>query len=115
MLQRKPSYGYELTTTIDEEFDVYISPGSTYPILYDLERAGLILGAWDQPDRRSKKVDALTAEGERALKDGFDTLGRVLSSLRRTGDASRSGLRKIRQGAGDKMLAATLRKARPKS
>ncbi|HEV8594632.1 MAG TPA: PadR family transcriptional regulator [Thermoplasmata archaeon] len=83
VLQRKPSYGYEIITTIDRDFGVYISPGSLYPILYNLERAGYATGAWDHPERKSRKVYTITPEGERALREGLDSLGRVLGSLRR--------------------------------
>ncbi len=83
ILQRKPSYGYEMITMIDAEFHIYVSPGSLYPILYNLERSGYVTGAWDQPDRKSRKVYTLTPGGERALREGLDTLGRVLTTLRR--------------------------------
>lgn len=87
-LQRKPSYGYELITLIDREFGVYVSPGSLYPILYNLERSGYIAGEWDNPERRNKKVYKLTTDGERALGNHLDALERVLADLRHAvGDA----------------------------
>lgn len=84
ILQRKPSYGYEMIATINEEYGVYVSPGSLYPILYNLERSGMITGTWDQPDRKSKKVYELTPSGTRAFREQFDAVGRVLASLRET-------------------------------
>ena len=86
ILQRKPAYGYELITLIEQEYGVYVSPGSLYPILYNLEHAGLVTGAWDDPDRRSRKVYTVTGDGERVLRDGLETVGRVLGSLRRTSE-----------------------------
>lgn len=81
ILRRKPAYGYEMITTINEEFHVFVSPGSLYPILYNLERAGLVTGEWDSPDRRSKKVYELTVDGMRAHRDGLDSIGRILESF----------------------------------
>lgn len=90
ILRRKPSYGYEMITVIDEEFRVYISPGSLYPILYNMERSGLVRGQWDNPDRRSKKIYELTADGIRAHRDGLDSIGRFLDSFQRP--AGRAGV-----------------------
>ena len=88
VLLRKPTYGYELIQIISNEFGVYVSPGSLYPILYDLERSGLITGSWDHPDRKSRKVYRLTEGGDRALREGLDTIGRVLGSLRRQNESN---------------------------
>lgn len=85
ILRRKPAYGYEMITTINEEFHLSISPGSLYPILYNFERAGLVTGQWDNPDRRSKKIYELTPEGVRTHRDGLDSIGRILGSFQRPG------------------------------
>jgi PadR family transcriptional regulator PadR len=90
ILRRKPTYGYEMITTISEEFHLFISPGSLYPILYNMERSGLVTGQWDNPDRRSKKIYELTAEGIRAHRDGLESIGRILDSFQRP--AGRVGL-----------------------
>lgn len=84
ILRRKPCYGYEMITVIDEEFGVYISPGSLYPILYNLENSGLVAGTWDNPERRSKKIYELTDTGLRTYRDGLESIGRIFESFRRT-------------------------------
>lgn len=81
ILRRKPAYGYEMITAINEEFHLFISPGSLYPILYNLERSGLVTGQWDHPDRRSKKIYELTPQGVRLHRDGLDSIGRILDSF----------------------------------
>jgi len=86
ILVQRPTYGYELIQIIGDEYDVYVSPGSLYPILYDLERSGLIAGTWDHPDRKTRKVYTLTPDGDHALADGLETFGRVIHSLRRDED-----------------------------
>jgi len=82
IIQRKPSFGYEMITVINEEYGVLVSPGTLYPILYELQQSGLITGAWDHPERKSRKIYRLTSEGERGLREGLDALGAVLASLR---------------------------------
>lgn len=84
ILGEKPAYGYEMISVIDEEFRVSISPGSLYPILYNLEHSGLVKGQWDAPDRRSKKIYELTPEGVRTHRDGLDSIGRILDSFQRS-------------------------------
>lgn len=81
ILRRKPAYGYEMITAIYDEFHVFVSPGSLYPILYNLERSGLVTGQWDNPERRSKKIYELTAYGVRLHRDGLDSIGRILDSF----------------------------------
>ncbi len=88
ILVQRPTYGYELIQIIGDEYNVYVSPGSLYPILYDLERSGLIAGTWDHPDRKTRKVYTLTPGGDRALADGLETFARVIHSLRRDGETS---------------------------
>lgn len=83
ILARKPTYGYELIEIIAKEFGVYVSPGSLYPILYSMERTGLITGAWDNPNRRSRKIYRLTSEGHDSYEHGLGTLGGVVDSFRR--------------------------------
>jgi len=83
ILRRKPAYGYEMISVIDEEFRVFVSPGSLYPILHSLEHAGLVKGEWDNPDRRSRKIYELTQEGVRTHRDGLDSIGRMLASFQR--------------------------------
>jgi DNA-binding PadR family transcriptional regulator len=67
---------------ISQEFGVLVSPGSLYPILYNLERSGFVTGRWDHPERRSRKDYELTPEGVRTYREGLETLGRVLESFR---------------------------------
>jgi len=49
---------------IHERFDVMISPGTVYSLLYSLEREGLIMGI-DKPRKRMYK---LTENGEKTQK-----------------------------------------------
>lgn len=82
ILVRKRSYGYEMIAMISEEFNLYLSSGTLYPVLYNLERMHLVTGRWDSPNRRSKKVYEITPEGLRVYREGLETLNRLLGSTR---------------------------------
>lgn len=42
MLQKEPSHGYALIADIHKKFDVLLSPGTLYPLLYSLEKKKFI-------------------------------------------------------------------------
>lgn len=41
-LKAGPVYGYDLIRHIHDEFGVFLRPGTVYPVLYGLEKDGLI-------------------------------------------------------------------------
>jgi DNA-binding PadR family transcriptional regulator len=56
--------GYDFVKLVGEEFDVVLSAGSVYAVLYSMERDGLIQGA----TKRRKRVYTLTDKGEAKVK-----------------------------------------------
>lgn len=52
--------GYDVIRLIHRRFDVLVSAGTAYSLLYSLERDGLIKGVWNQ----RKRVYKLTKKGE---------------------------------------------------
>jgi DNA-binding PadR family transcriptional regulator len=56
--------GYDFVKLVGEEFDVMLSAGSVYSVLYSMEREGLIKGA----SKRKKRVYSLTDKGEATVK-----------------------------------------------
>jgi DNA-binding PadR family transcriptional regulator len=42
ILKREPTHGYGIMEIIYKQYDVLLSPGTLYPLLYSLEREGLI-------------------------------------------------------------------------
>lgn len=42
MLRDNPSHGYGIIADIHKRFDVLLSPGTLYPLLYSLEKKGMI-------------------------------------------------------------------------
>jgi len=63
-LQQKPLSGYDIISLINRRFNVLVSSGTVYSLLYSLERKGLIAA---DPDQR-KRVYTITEKGEETLK-----------------------------------------------
>ena len=60
-LNDDPLSGYDVNGLIHKRFDVVVSPGTIYSLLYSLERDGLIKGAQE----RNRRVYTLTEEGKK--------------------------------------------------
>jgi DNA-binding PadR family transcriptional regulator len=63
-LQEKPLSGYDIIALIHKRFNVLVSSGTVYSLLYSLERKGLVTADMDQ----RKRVYTLTAKGEQTLE-----------------------------------------------
>lgn len=63
-LQEKPLSGYDIISLIHKRFNVLVSSGTVYSLLYSLERKGLVIADVDQ----RKRVYTLTAKGEQTLE-----------------------------------------------
>ena len=63
-LQEKPLSGYDIISLIHKRFNVLVSSGTVYSLLYSLERKGLVTADTDQ----RKRVYTLTAKGEQTLE-----------------------------------------------
>jgi DNA-binding PadR family transcriptional regulator len=59
MLRQNSSHGYALIADIHKQFDVLLSPGTLYPLLYSLEKKGMI--SIEQDGRRKNYI--LTEKG----------------------------------------------------
>jgi DNA-binding PadR family transcriptional regulator len=66
--------GYDFVKLVSEEFDVMLSAGSVYSVLYSMEREGLIQGA----SKRKKRVYSLTDKGEATVKAVSEEKTKVL-------------------------------------
>jgi PadR family transcriptional regulator len=70
LLDERERHGYDLAKLIERrsEGELTFHVASLYPILYRLERRGLILGRWvEKPGQRRRRFYRLTAEGEQTL------------------------------------------------
>ncbi|MBI4348412.1 MAG: helix-turn-helix transcriptional regulator [Elusimicrobia bacterium] len=72
LLAQRKMYGYELVSEIQERSGGFLrlGEGTIYPLLYTLERKGLVKGAWEgsKEKGRRRKYYALTAKGEEAAQ-----------------------------------------------
>ncbi|HZU22507.1 MAG TPA: PadR family transcriptional regulator [Terriglobales bacterium] len=71
ILEARPRHGYEISKQIEElsggvlRFHV----ASFYPLLYRMEKRGLVLGQWvEKPNQRRRRYYKLTPTGRKLLK-----------------------------------------------
>jgi PadR family transcriptional regulator, regulatory protein PadR len=87
LVEDRPRHGYEIAKLIEQRSDgvLQFHVASLYPLLYRLEKRGLISGRWlEKPGQRRRRFYKLTAAGQRILseqrrtwKDFFAALDRV--------------------------------------
>src|SRR5918999_2418215 len=65
LISETPSYGNQLMERIAGMTAgvLSVNPNTTYPLLRELERRGLIEGSWEHPERRTRRYYSLTDEG----------------------------------------------------
>lgn len=70
LLEERRRHGYELATLIGERSGglLQMHAASLYPLLYRLERRGLVVGRWvEKPGERRRRFYRLTPAGRKAL------------------------------------------------
>jgi DNA-binding PadR family transcriptional regulator len=70
LLEARSRHGYELAKLIESrsEARLQFQVASIYPMLYRLERKGLVQGKWvEKPDERRRRFYSLTPAGKKAL------------------------------------------------
>ena len=87
-LEGGPRHGYAVIETLREgsggQFD--LPPGTVYPALRRLERAGLLRSRWATEGGRRRRLYVLTAAGRRALmveRDSWQQFSTAVSTLLR--------------------------------
>ena len=84
LLEARSRHGYELAKLIDTQSDskLQFHVASLYPMLYRLERKGLVDGKWiEKAGERRKRYYRLTAAGRRALADHRRTWCEFIKAL----------------------------------
>ena len=72
--------GYDVISYIHNKFNLLVSSGTVYSLLYSLERNGLVEGAWDERKRTYK----LAEKGEKTIEtilNANDKIKGLLTSL----------------------------------
>jgi len=87
LVEDRPRHGYEIAKLIEQRSDgvLQFHVASLYPLLYRLEKRGLINGRWvEKAGQRRRRFYKLTAAGQKVLaqqrqtwKDFFLALDRV--------------------------------------
>ena len=70
LLAEKPRYGNDIMREIEERTQGRwgSNPGAVYPLLTAIEERGLVEGAWEEPQKRTRRVYSLTLAGRQELE-----------------------------------------------
>jgi PadR family transcriptional regulator PadR len=77
------SYGNQLIEQIETLTGgaIVLNPNTMYPLLRELETRGLVEGAWEHPEKRSRRLYRLTAEGRQESDRLREALEPFLDSI----------------------------------
>ena len=77
-----PGYGLRLMKNLERETGIHVGPGTFYPLLYDMQEKGLVIGQWNYETRRRRMLYTLTERGteyHELMFHGIESLMSVLS------------------------------------
>ena len=77
-IKNNPLSGYDVIGLVHKRYDIVVSAGTIYSLLYSLEREGVIKGVQNQ----RKRVYELTEKGERDIEVITKANGQIQSFLR---------------------------------
>ncbi len=89
LMRDEPVYGNRIMKGIEELTGgvLSVNPNTIYPLLRDMEARGLIEGAWEHPDRRTRRFYSITDAGVDELARLREELEPVLDSAIQLDDA----------------------------
>ncbi len=66
LLSKNPDHGYGLMERIEQLTGsvMPVNPNTMYPLLRRLEERGFVVGTWEHPDRRSRRIYRITRAGQ---------------------------------------------------
>ena len=86
LVEDRPRHGYEIAKLIARRSDgvLQFHAASLYPLLYRLEKRGLIKGRWvEKPGERRRRFYKLTAAGQKILTEHRQTWKEFFAALDR--------------------------------
>lgn len=86
LVEDRPRHGYEIAKLIEERSDgvLQFHVASLYPLLYRLEKRGLIKGTWvEKAGERRRRFYKLTAAGKKVLEEQRQTWSDFFTALDR--------------------------------
>jgi len=87
-LEDRPRHGYEIGMEIERRTRGAVSfqTASLYPVLYRLERKGLIAGQWvEKPGQRRRRYYKLTRAGQKVLAEQRRSWSEFVAALQAAG------------------------------
>jgi len=86
LMREEPVYGNRIMKGIEEMTDgaLSVNPNTVYPLLRSLEERGLIEGAWEYPDKRTRRFYSITSDGRAELERLRGGLEPILDSAIRS-------------------------------
>ncbi len=88
MLSEKPMCGYDMIKDIFSKYNVFLSQGTIYPLLYTLKEEGIVKTECTRGDLRVKRY-SITPEGkyivEKKINEFIKTEESVLNSIKKYG------------------------------
>ncbi len=67
LVNEKPMSGYGLIKELERLTEQHLTSGVVYPLLYEMEKDGFIVGEWSQKGGRRIKYYAITPRGVESL------------------------------------------------
>jgi transcriptional regulator len=86
LIEDRPRHGYEIAKLIEERSDgvLQFHPASLYPLLYRMEKRGLIKGTWlEKAGQRRRRFYKLMPEGKKVLNEQRQTWSDFFAALDR--------------------------------
>ena len=86
LLEARARHGYELAKLVETQSEMLLQfqLASIYPMLYRLEKKGLVEGKWvEKPNERRKRYYKLTRSGKQALAEQRRTWKEFVHALNR--------------------------------
>jgi transcriptional regulator len=86
LVEGRPRHGYEISKLIAARSDgvVRFNAASLYPLLYRLEKRGLLQGRWvETPGQRRRRYYRLTAAGKKILAQQRSTWEAFVTAINR--------------------------------
>lgn len=86
LVEDRPRHGYEIAKLIEERSDgvLQFHVASLYPLLYRMEKRGLIKGTWiEKAGQRRRRFYKLTPSGKKVLTEQRQTWSDFFSALDR--------------------------------
>jgi transcriptional regulator len=91
LVEERPRHGYEIAQLIEQRSEgvLQFHAASLYPLLYRLERRGLIHGRWvEKSGQRRRRYYRLTATGQKVLAERRQTWKEFFAALDRVAGIS---------------------------